>query len=192
MENRNHRHIFISCLVLLVATFGLNACNRGEKVQAAREDRNIMLSPAEQDFTMKVTQAHLSEIDMGRLAQQESQNSDVKDLAGMIVGDHQKGLERLTDLMNDKHVPQAKSLSPEIKQDITRMNGLSGDEFDREFINMMVSDHQKAVDLFRQQASTAMDADVKDYVNDLLPQLEKHLQKSQELQSKLFSGKATR
>lgn len=185
-----HRNVLALYLVLLLVTFGLNACNRSDNVQAARENR-VMASPAEQDFTMKVTQAHLAEINMARLAQQKSQNKDVKNYAEMIVSDHERALERLTDLMNDKHIPQTRNLAPDVKQDIDRMSRLSGDEFDREFVNMMVADHQKAVELFREQANIAMNPDIKDYVNDMIPKLEKHLQKAQELQSKLFSGKAT-
>jgi putative membrane protein len=55
-------------------------------------------------------------------------------------------------------------------------------------MNMMVADHQKAVEMFRDQINIAQDTDVKKYAEDLLPRLEMHLEKAQRLQSKLFGG----
>ena len=57
-------------------------------------------------------------------------------------------------------------------------------------LNMMVADQHEAVVMFRDQIGTAMDADVKQYAEELLPKLEMHLEKAQRLQSKLF--RATR
>jgi putative membrane protein len=179
----------LSTLFLLIAlsVLGLSACNRGG-VQAAREDRPPNATPAEQDFMMKATLAHLSEMDMAQMAMQKSQNSDVRDFANMIQSDHTNALEDLTDLMKDKNVSQPSMLTPEGKADIEKMTGLSGPEFDREFVNMMVADHQKAVEMFRDFVSIAQNPDIKKYAEDLLPKLEMHLEKAQKLQSKLFGG----
>ena len=63
-----------------------------------------------------------------------------------------------------------------------------GAEMDREFANTMVTDHQKAIEMFRDQINIAQSSDVKKYAEDLLPELEMHLEKAQKLQSKLFGG----
>jgi len=68
------------------------------------------------------------------------------------------------------------------------MKSLQGGEFDREFVNMVVAEHQKTVEMFRDQQSTAQDPDLKKYVDDTLPILEMHLEKAQRLQTKLFSA----
>ena len=173
---------------MALSILGLSACNRGGGVQAAREDRPPNATPAEQDFMMKTAQADLSAIDIAGLAMQKSQNSDVKDFANMIQSDHTNAIEDLTDLMKDKNVSQPSTMTPQAKMDIEKMTGLSGAEFDREFVNMMVADHQKMVEMFRDQAAIAQNPDVKKYAEDLLPKLEMHLEKAQKLQSKLFGG----
>src|SRR5262245_59333851 len=89
--------------------------------------------------------------------------------------------------MKDGNLPQPKSIPVELQQDISRMRTLTGGEFDREFVNMIVSEHQTAVEMFRDQQSTAQNEDVKKYVEDTLPILEMHLEKAQRLQTKLFS-----
>jgi len=184
-----HGQRFVMTVVCALALCGLSACNRDRSVQAAG-DQPVAVSPAEQDFMMKASQANLAEIDMARIALEKSDNSDVRDYANMIRSDHTSALEDLTDLMKDKNVSQPQTLPAETHQDIDRMNNLTGPELDREFMNMMVSDHQKEVEMFRDQQAIAQSDDVKKYVEDILPKLEMHLDKAQQLQSKLFSAPA--
>jgi len=183
----NRQNLALS-VVLALVVFGLSACNRGRTVEAAREDRPSAVSSAEQDFMKKATEANLTEIDVARIALQKSDNIDVRDYATMIQSDHTSALEDLTDLMRDNAVPESKTLAADTKKDMDRMNLLTGPEFDREFVNMMVADHQKALEMFRDQAANAQNPDVKKYAENLLPKLEMHLDKAQRLQSKLFGG----
>ena len=174
-------------LAAAVAFGGLAACMRDRGVEAAREGQPPSVSAADQDFTMKTMQGHLGEVNTARIALQKSDNSEVRDYANMIQSDHNNALKTLSDLMTDKNVPQARTLAPEIQQDISRMNNLTGPEFDREFINMMVQDHQETVEMFRDHLAIVQNPDVKEYIEDLLPKLEMHLDKGKQIQSKLFS-----
>lgn len=176
-------------LILLGIALTLNGCNRNRTVEAAREDRQQpSATPAEQDFMIKAAQANLAEIDMARIIMQKSQNKDLRDFANMIQSDHTDALEDLTDLMRDKGMSPPNTLSPEIKVDIEKMTALSGPDLDREFANAMVADHQKALEMFRDQANIAQSPDVRKYAEDLIPKLEMHLEKAQKLQSRLFGG----
>jgi putative membrane protein len=176
-------------LIVLAATLGLNACNRSHSVEAAREDRQQPApTPAEQDFMIKAVQANLAEVDMARIAVQKTQNSDVKDFANMIESDHKSALEDLADLMQNNGMSPSSVLSPDAMTDIEKMSALSGAEMDREFINVMVSDHQKTIEMFRNHLNIAQNPDVRKYAENLLPELEMHLEKAQKLQSKLFGG----
>jgi putative membrane protein len=178
----------VVCLTLtLAAASCLTACNKENGVEAAREDRALSLSQSEQDFMTEAAQADLAEIDMAQIALQNSATGEVRDFANMIKSDHTSALGDLAELMKGKNVPQPKSVPARTQQDIGRMKTLTGGEFDREFVNMIVSEHQKAVEMFRDQQSTAQNEDVKKYVEDTLPILEMHLEKAQRLQTKLFS-----
>jgi putative membrane protein len=189
--------VSILATVLSLAVFGCERSN--QNVQAARENTNTedrptkaVLSASDKDFLAKAEKANIEEQNIGRVAVEKSQNKDVKDYAQMLVDDHTKALNDLVDLMNEKHVRQPKGLPNAKNEALSRLNGLSSAEFDRQFINMMVEDHQKAIAEFQQAQNTVQDEDVKKYAARVLPTLEKHLQKAQELQRKLSSGaKAT-
>ena len=109
----------------------------------------------------------------------------------MLAGDHQKALEKLTDLMEDYQINPSSALAPDAEQAFSNMSKMtSGAEFDREFVNMMVENHEKALAMFREQDSIARNPDVKKYAEDMLPKLEHHLEEAHKLQSRLFSGKS--
>ena len=176
-------------VLLSIALFG---CQRsGENVQAARDNKTV-LSDSDKNFLMKEEKDNIAEQEIGRFAAEKTQNKDVKDYAQMLVDDHTKALNDLVDLMNKKGMAQPNGL-PKVEHDaMNKLNGLSGADFDREFINMMVEDHQKAVSEFRQEKDMAQDKDVKSYADNVLPVLEKHLQKAQELQRNLASSSQTK
>ena len=138
----------------------------------------------------KAAAAHLADIQMARVAKVYSKNGAVKTYAGLILKEHQQSLQDLLKLMKQKNIAEPQTPDGDLKQDIDRMASLSGSEFDREFINMMVAGHEKTLELFRSVSFTAHDTDVQDYVDATIPKLDKHLRKGQELQSQLFSGKA--
>jgi putative membrane protein len=177
---------------LLLAVFfslGLHGCIERARVEAAAEsppDDSI----SEQEFMRKAAEAHLADLDMARVAKMHSKSGAVKSYAGLILKEHQEGLQDLTKLMRQKNIAQPETFDGETKRDIDRMAGLSGSEFDREFINMMVTGHEKTLELFRGVSFSAHDIDVQDYVDATIPRLDKQLRKAQELQSKLFSGRA--
>jgi putative membrane protein len=183
---RVNQQLLVIGLVLTLA-IGLSSCDRSRGVEAARDDRLAAVSQSEQDFMMKATQANLAEVEVAKIALQKSGDVEVKDYANMIKSDHTKALDDLADLMKDKNVPQPNAVATDTQQDINRMDNLTGGEFDREFINMMVTDHKKAIELFRDQQSSAQNRDVTKYVDDVLPKLEMHLDKAQRLQTKLFN-----
>jgi putative membrane protein len=165
----------------------LPACTRGGGVEAAGDDSASAVSAAEREFMVKSAQTNIAEIDMARWALKNSSNRDVRDFANMIQSDATRSLEDLSDLMNDKNVRRPEAPAADIRQDISRMGGLGGPEFDREFINMMVAEIQQAAGMFRDQAAESTDGDVQKFAEDSLPQLEMHLEKARRLQSKLFN-----
>jgi putative membrane protein len=80
---------------------------------------------------------------------------------------------------------QPKTLPEERNEAVKKMQGLSGTAFDREFLNLMVQDHKKAIDAFNYAVDTSTNAGVRDYAENTLPMLERHLKDAQELQSKM-------
>jgi putative membrane protein len=65
------------------------------------------------------------------------------------------------------------------------LNKKSGKDYDKSFMKMMVSDHQKVIDAFEKASKDAKDADVKSWVDKTLPTLRKHLDSAKAINSSL-------
>jgi putative membrane protein len=78
------------------------------------------------------------------------------------------------------------------QKDMNKLAGLSGDAFDREYINMMVKDHEKDVKEFEKASTKAKDPDVRAFATNTLPTLREHLQQVRDIQNRMkASGKTS-
>ena len=202
MAKRNS-HLLIIGVFAAGFGFAITACQRNpENVQAARQDivpgatnqstsrpanagKDALLTPADQAFMKKAEDGSIQQRSLARVAMQRTQNSDVRDFAKMIVDDRTKDLHNILNLMESKGTPQPKNM-PEVKHEAEGMlNSLSGAAMDRAFIDTMIKDHERDIAEFTKEVRSGEDPAVRDYAAHALETLQKHLQKAQELQSKL-------
>lgn len=176
-----------------------SGCQSGQNVQAARETttdtdhpNKAVLNDTDKTFVKKAEQGDIKERDLGRVVAEKTQNKDVKDYAQMLADDHTKDLRKVVDLENQKGMPQPKDLAKVNNEALDKLNGLSGAALDREFVKMMVDDHQKDIADYRNAMNAAQDEDVKYYAMHTLPTLQDHLKKAQDLQDKLSNQSSTR
>lgn len=140
---------------------------------------------SETAFLKDAAMANLTEVEIGRMAEQKAQNDDVKQYAQRMVSDHSKNMDKLQTLARQMNVDLPTQLDPQHRQMVDRHAQMSGAEFDRAYIDMMVQDHQKVVSKFDQQTDAATNEQVRDYASSTLPKLREHLRDAQELDQQL-------
>ena len=143
------------------------------------------LQGADMDFVKQAAAAGMAEVDLGKLGTEKASEQAVKQFAQRMVDDHSKANDALMKIAGDKKVEVSKELPADAKSTKDQLSGLSGDNFDREFMRHMVSDHEKAVDLFSKEAQGGQDAQVKQFAEQTLPTLQDHLKQAQEVQGNL-------
>lgn len=136
-------------------------------------------SPAE--FVRQASAAGLAEVNMGRLAEKQANSDAVKKYARQIVEDHTKANDELNKIADRKRLMPAQSMDAKHQTTADQMAKLSGADFDRHFIQHMISDHEKAIALFQAQAKGGTDPDLKAYAEKTLPKLKDHLKMAQDL-----------
>ncbi|CCH53404.1 outer membrane protein-like protein [Fibrisoma limi BUZ 3] len=129
------------------------------------------------DFAVKAANGGMLEVELGRLAQEKAQNPDVKAFGAMMVDDHQKANQELKDLAAQKNITLPTTLGEDAQKHVDELRQLTGAEFDKKYIDMMVEDHEEDVKLFKEAADDADDADVKAFAAKTLPTLQKHLER---------------
>lgn len=133
------------------------------------------LSAADAQFVQEAAAAGLAEVDMGHMAADKAERTEVKSFGQRMVDDHSQANAELATLAQKKGVTLPNETPATARADMDRMMGLSGAEFDKAYTKMMVLDHQKAVALFQREAESGTDPDLKAWAAKTLPKLKGHL-----------------
>lgn len=166
-------------------TRGLNPIN-GNTGQTS-EDANLRASTQtlDTDFMTKAAQGGMAEVELGKLAATKAQNPEVKQFAQKMVDDHTKANNELKALAGEKNFTPPTEVSAKHKSVMDKLNGLSGADFDKAYVDAMVQDHEETVALFKSEADAGRDADAKAWASKMLPALQMHLDMIRGIQSKM-------
>jgi putative membrane protein len=141
-------------------------------------------TPSADSFMRDAAHGGMAEVELGKLAATKGQNAEVKSFGKMMDSDHSKANAELKALAAKKNVPLPTDLGPHAST-VEKLKGMSGADFDREYVNAMVEDHEEDVAAFQKQADNATDPEVKAFAAKTLPTLKKHLEMIQAIQSKM-------
>ncbi|CAN5832010.1 hypothetical protein BH24ACI1_BH24ACI1_19870 [soil metagenome] len=136
-------------------------------------------------FMMEAARGGMAEVELSKLATTKAQNPEVKKFAQQMIQDHTNANTELKQLAGKKNVTLPTELDAEHKALKDSLSSLSGAAFDKAYINAMVSDHEKTVNLFKTQADSGTDADAKAFATKTLPKLQGHLDMIKSMESKM-------
>jgi len=142
----------------------------GSSSQAASQ------SNADHQFVMEAAQGGMAEVELGQLASEKAQSSDVKQFAQRMVTDHGKANEELKSLAQSKNITLPTDVGAKHKATKDRLSKMSGAAFDRAYMQEMVTDHRKDVSEFEKESKSGKDPEVKAWDAKTLPTLHEHMQ----------------
>lgn len=126
-------------------------------------------------FLVNAAEINLEEIRLGQLAQQNGKATHVKELGKMMVDMHTKSLNDLTALAKSKNVTIPTSPTDDALDAYQKLNEKSVNDFDKAYADMMVSEHNDAIDTFEKASTDCNDTDIKNWASTSLPELRQHL-----------------
>jgi putative membrane protein len=139
----------------------------------------------DQEFATKAAECNMLEVKLSQLAAERAANPEVKQFARQLTEDHQRAGKMLQEAASPA-TTLPKELDKKHQETIDRVSKLSGADFDREYLKLMVDEHKKAIELFeRQSKEAAANAQLKSFAGKLLPDLREHLKRAQELATKV-------
>jgi putative membrane protein len=149
------------------------------------------LSPQDKTFVQEAGAGNLAEAELGKLAEQKATMPAVKEFGRWMDTDHGLVANKwLAAILREEHESFNPSLTAEQKQLKQKLEGLSGAQFDQEYVQHMVQDHEKTIPVFEKEAKQGHNQMLKTYAADLIPVLEQHLAEAKELAGN--SGMAAR
>lgn len=153
--------------------------------QVTTNQQSAALNPDDRSFLETAAVGGKAEVELARLAQQKAQNEQVKQFAQRLQQDHSQANTELLSMSEKMSLTLPTQLDNQHKQHREHLSKLSGAKFDREYIKMMVDDHQKNVDDFQKQSGNAINSDVKNFASKTLPVLQQHLDMAKNIQGNL-------
>jgi putative membrane protein len=137
------------------------------------------------DFWTTAADGGMAEVEMGKMAAQKAQNPELKKFAQMMVTDHTKANNELKSIAAKQKITLPTAIGRRNRSTIDELNKLSGADFDREYVQAMVDDHETDVQIFEDQSQDDSDAQAKAFAAKTLPVLQKHLEAIKSIQAKM-------
>ena len=153
---------------------------RGDK--PSDEAASAQNSNQSSSFVAKAASGGMLEVQLGQLAAQKAQSMRVKEFGKMMVTDHSKANDELKGLAAAQNIVINSALLPEHQSHLDMMSKLSGEEFDKHYIMMMVEDHNEDINEFKKEAENLKETKFKEFASSALPVLIKHLDSARAIQ----------
>jgi putative membrane protein len=165
----------------VTAVLAMACAARSFPAFAADPQGRSNLSGNEKSFVMEAARSSMAEKQLGVLAEQKASNESVKNLAKEIKDEHSQAVDKLQQIASNKNVSFPSKITRSDRTIVDRLQKLSGEEFDKEYMRQTVKEHERDVENYRQQARSAKDEEVKEYAQNTLPTLEDHLSRARQV-----------
>ena len=142
------------------------------------------LSWGDRRFVTKAADGGQAEVQLAQLAAQRATNAEVKSFAQKLVDDHSKVNSELMSLASQKNV----KLDTDDDKDraYKRLSKKSGSEFDQEFVEHMIDEHEKDIKMFEKASNDAKDTEIRSFASKHVGHLREHLQQAQSLRQSVM------
>jgi len=129
-----------------------------------------------------------NEVMVSQMALRRTQNEDVRKFCQKMIEDHGKNNQELTLVVSELRIAVPDKPLPEQEKDLNHLVSNDVKDFDKEFMDHMVMDHEKAVKLFEKASKELKNDKLKEYATKSLPTLKEHLKLAKETRDKVAKG----
>lgn len=130
---------------------------------------------ADMPFVRMSASANLMEIQLGQVAQNKATNQAVKQFGQRMVADHNRMQQQLLSTATSMGQNLTPTLNSQHQQEVSRLQALSGQEFDRAYMTAMIRAHQQDVSEFQTRSRSASSSQIRSLATSSLPMLQQHL-----------------
>jgi putative membrane protein len=159
---------------------GTAAQNGTPAENTTAENNTEKTSHRAKEFLKNAEQANSAEIALSQVAQSRAQNSDVKQLAQMMVSDHQACNQKVQAIAQAHGLSFDQSLDWVNQHEVNRLQKADEGNFDKDYTKIMLKDHVKAIKMFQKAADDIDEPDVKEFAANTLPTLRNHLRHAED------------
>lgn len=131
-------------------------------------------------LTQVMSNGH-AEVEYSRLAEKQGDSLKVKTFAARLMLEHKKFGEKLEEVARRMNIKVSKELNRDQQGAVDGLSRLHGAEFDRNYLKLIIEDHERGVKAFETEAEKSSSEELKKLCSDALPRLQRHLKRAREL-----------
>jgi putative membrane protein len=176
--------LMIAAAVTFPSGFALAASDSTKAAERSKDSKSKLPS-GEERFMKEAASGGLMEVELGKFAAEKGSHQRVKEFGKRMQADHSKANAQLKKIASSKGVDLPTQPSGEHKSTMDKLTKLSGAEFDREYMEAMVDDHEEDIEKFQIQADKGKDPELKKFASETLPILKKHLELAQSTEKQI-------
>jgi putative membrane protein len=161
---------------VVMAVAAVMACSGGALADSMAEVVPVAtsrVSASASEFAAQATQYALTEIELGKLADQKGSKVGITALGARLARDHNRLNTVLQSISRDKGLTTPVGLDERGEAVVQRLSALSGPAFDAGYAKLIASDHANLISLYT-QASQSDDPQLSEFASRALPLLREH------------------
>ncbi|WP_342646797.1 DUF4142 domain-containing protein [Mucilaginibacter sp. CSA2-8R] len=134
----------------------------------------IAVETDDSKFATEAANGGMAEVELAKLAETKATNPKVKEFASMMIKDHTKANEELMSIAKTKNITLPTTVGADEQKVMEDLQKKSGTDFDKAYVDAMVDDHDKDVDMFDKASKDLKDTELKSFAVKTLPTLKMH------------------
>jgi putative membrane protein len=159
------------------------------KAQQATSDSTLNAKKGLQEdaskFLVKSYESGMYEIQLSQLAATNAVDQDVKNLAAMLVTDHTAINAKISAIAASANFVLPSAVNADHQKDLQDMGKLTGADFDKKYINTIVSGHEKSVSSYKDAYKNLSAGDTQTFAGETLPKIQDHLAMAKKVQDRI-------
>lgn len=175
-------------IALLIAASMLATACGGRDAETERADTGTGIAqpdaggafaaqaPSAQDFAQNAAMSDMYEIQAANIALKKARTEPTREFANMMIADHTKSSQAMKEAISasGQSLAMPTKLDAEHQAMIDRLNGLSGQEFETEYMSQQMAAHRKTLDLLKSYAGGGDVAELRQFAQATIPAVQKH------------------
>jgi putative membrane protein len=179
----NHNKSGDSTMNNSTVTTGSKEMNDGGSKSSGKDEHNYFfhtkVSDDDHGFLDDVKTMGMMEITLATVAQ-KSTDQKIRDYANMMITDHRQMDKEVEKLASAAKIILRVDYDAKEQEGLKMMRNLTGPEFDKHYKEMMIRDHAKAIELFKNGMDTREEV-VKEFANKSIGVIQSHYEAAKKL-----------
>ncbi|HYC33007.1 MAG TPA: DUF4142 domain-containing protein [Gemmatimonadales bacterium] len=143
---------------------------------------------ADSAFIYNAVKGNALEVQMGEVADDRADDSAVEDFAERMVSEHGSMGRQWATLASGQRIPVDAGITPGQKLVVDRLSGLSGRAFDSTYMSYMIRMHERDLETYQRQATSARNSDVRRLASTGVNAIQQHLTLARQVGARVGGG----